>query len=133
MTAIWGNRFFPQFNDVGQFDLIAKEWLRACYGLEDKQIDNAINIAADTLEFPPTITAFKKIALDFPKPSAAYERALAGKNFSPMLTTWDWANLSMADQKQKFYAKYEEFCNMNLAMVSWEMSEDNPDNRRNEL
>lgn len=90
-------------------------WYEALSDLDGSAIDYAYKNAVTTLEWPPSIAEFRKIALKIEKPSKAFTKAILGNSeYAQLLISWDWKNLQENELRTKFYAAYDEYIEKKL-------------------
>lgn len=59
--AIWPNQWNAAYCTQQICDAAADQWARSLYGINQATIMRAIDEAANTLDYPPTIAKFRKI------------------------------------------------------------------------
>jgi len=104
-------------NDQELFALAVKNWEEELQTLTEEQIKEGFLKARKTLDYPPSIAQFKKLALDLPSVTQAFTAAEAGHpKFRNLIISWDWKNLSRKELQEKFRGAYEVYQENKLNM-----------------
>ena len=71
---IWGNKWSNNIKSNAEFmRLAASIWADGLYDLSQEQIDNALHVCLESFDQPPSISEFRKVALDLPSFHIAYQ------------------------------------------------------------
>jgi hypothetical protein len=106
-TAIWGHKWVSNMQDEHVHDLALRHWQQVLDELSDEQISKACAKAKNTLDWPPSIAQFKKLALNLLDPDAAFEEAYSGGNYSGLFDSWERKTNTEQELRKKFYARYD--------------------------
>ena len=130
-TASWGNKWTGGLEDKLTREITFKIWQAMLHTLTQEEINLAISAAIETLDFPPSIAQFKKLALNLLSPAQAYQAAKDGDNKLRQLVIggdWSWRTYPEDKLRREFYAAYDSFINNKLLTTSENVLEnENPE------
>jgi hypothetical protein len=106
-AAIWGHKWVSNMQDEHIHNIALEHWQQILDELTTEQINTACAKARATLDWPPSIAQFKKLALDLLTPDAAFAEAYSGGRFSGLLDSWSWKTNTEPELRRKFYAQYD--------------------------
>ena len=123
MAATWGAKWSSHLVVDEELSAIAViEWSKSLEGLTEDQINKAHEKCKNTLEWCPSVSQFKRYALDIVPAAIAFENVLTarrdGKYFTKLIedsskeiSSWEWSSLKYADLKKRFTVIYENNSN----------------------
>jgi len=106
-TAIWGHKWVSNMQDKNVSEIALRHWQQILDELTADQINKSCVKARSTLDWPPSIAEFKKMALGFMSTIEAYEDAKNGGSYRYLIDDWVWRRETEANLQRKFYAKYD--------------------------
>jgi len=107
-TAIWGHKWISNMQDNNVSEIALRHWQQILDELTPKQIDKACVKARSTLDWPPSIAQFKKMALGLMSATEAFEEAYNNcGTYHDLLDSYTWITETESNLRKKFYAKYD--------------------------
>jgi len=106
-TAIWGHKWVSNMQDESIHEIALRHWQQILDDLTSEQINKACIKARSTLDWPPSIAEFKKMALGLMSSAEAFEDAKSGGAYHDLLDSWTWRMETESNLRKKFYAKYD--------------------------
>jgi len=106
-TAIWGHKWVSNMQDDNVNEIALRHWQQILDELTSEQINKACSKARSTLDWPPSIAQFKKMALGLMSVTEAFEDAQCGGTYRGLLDSWTWRTDTESNLQKKFYAKYD--------------------------
>ena len=130
-TADWGNMWTARFTEPLIHDVALHDWQAMLDTLSQDEINKAISTAIVTLDFPPSIAQFKKLAIGLLSANDAYQAAKDGDNKLRQLVIggdWSWRTYPEDKLRREFYQAYDSFINNKLLTTSENVLEnENPE------
>ena len=113
MSAIWMQKWTNNLTDEKILELALLEWENVLSKLTNEQITMAIEACKNTLAFPPSISEFKKYALQIPPREAAYNlyTIKSGDSFTvkikDKISSSHFKMMSFQDSRVYFFSIYD--------------------------
>jgi len=130
-AASWGNKWTSNMADTIVREVAFKIWQAMLDTLSQDEINIAISAAIATLDFPPSIAQFKKLAIGLLSANDAYQAAKDGDNKLRQLVIggdWSWRTYPEDKLRREFYQAYDSFINNKLLTTSENVLEnENPE------
>jgi len=117
-VGIWGAKAIANFSDSEILKAAIKNWSQATADLTDEEIRLTFVRARDTLDFPPSIAQFKKLArfiktaMELDSADEAFEKTCADihrSRFSFLISEWDWTHKCKEELRQEFTRCYKKY------------------------
>lgn len=109
-TAIWGHKWVSAISDKDVNKLALKHWQQILDELTPNQINQACIKARATLDWPPSIAQFKKMALGILSAEQEFLLALDHNpqaKFRFLIRDYSWRSMETDKLRKEFYAKYD--------------------------
>ena len=117
-TADWGNMWTARFTEPLIHDVALHDWQAMLDTLSQDEINKAISTAIVTLDFPPSIAQFKKLAIGLLSANDAYQAAKNGDNDLRQLVAggdWSWRTYPENRLRSEFYQAYDAYMSQTLS------------------